>query len=169
MHFDFFHKCPQCGWRREAESSKSFQVPQANRTPQRTMRSTDFPNIRIGAVNIVGRRASEKDCRRLCRGSEKRRKAEPSCAIFAHKSSQLVDVIYVSALSIIGAMARRLCILFIWLSFFDRTRLNAHLKRQGNLACGMIQAWPICDHASESEGRSMELRFLRTSSAHQAN
>lgn len=39
------------------------------------MRFTDIAaNIRIGAVNIVGRRASEKGCRRLRRGNEKEEK-----------------------------------------------------------------------------------------------
>ncbi|TPJ43588.1 hypothetical protein FJ434_00575 [Mesorhizobium sp. B2-5-13] len=36
------------------------------------------------AVNILGRRASKKERRRLRRGNEKRREAEVSCAIFAH-------------------------------------------------------------------------------------
>lgn len=39
----------------------------------------------IEAVNIVGRRASEKGCRLLHRGNEKAREAELSCAIFAHR------------------------------------------------------------------------------------
>ncbi|MER9585667.1 hypothetical protein [Mesorhizobium sp. M0276] len=41
------------------------------------MKVTDISaDIRVGAVNIVGRRASEKGYRRLRRGNEKRREAE---------------------------------------------------------------------------------------------
>ncbi|TPM11597.1 hypothetical protein FJ960_02320 [Mesorhizobium sp. B2-3-11] len=58
-----------------------------------------------GAVNIVGRRASKKECRRLRRGNEKRREAEVSCAIFAHSAAQLADIAYLSVQSIMGAMA----------------------------------------------------------------
>ncbi|WP_145721651.1 hypothetical protein [Mesorhizobium tianshanense] len=55
------------------------------RTRQRAIRFTDISaNISIGAVNIVGKRTSEKGCWRLRRGNEKRREAELSRAFFAH-------------------------------------------------------------------------------------
>lgn len=51
----FVHKHPQFGLRRDPESSKSFQEPQANWTPHRTTRGTDIAaNARDGTVNIVG-------------------------------------------------------------------------------------------------------------------
>jgi hypothetical protein len=44
-------------------------------------------NVRNEAAILVGKRGPESEYRRLCRGNEKGKVAELSCAIFAHNIS----------------------------------------------------------------------------------
>ncbi|UCI23956.1 hypothetical protein [Mesorhizobium sp. B2-8-5] len=107
----FVHKRAQLGLRRDPESSKSFQEPQANWTPYRTIRVTDIAaNVRNGAANTVGKERPKRAVGGSVVGTKKEEKQNLRVR-FLHTASRnyLILLIYLSRPSLALWQAAPFC------------------------------------------------------------